>query len=94
MIGPVNNQFIIDKKTDCIIAEVGKDIIDKAIKDAAESETEVDKEAVQTDITEPVVFDMELAHILALGFTNVKSTKIVSDTLNFEEYEHNVEKEG
>lgn len=52
MIGPVNNQFIIDKKTDCIIAEVGKDIIDKAIKDAAESETEVDKEAVQTDITE------------------------------------------
>lgn len=43
-----------------------------------------------TDITEPVVFDMELAHILALGFTDVKSTKIVSDTLNIDEYENTV----
>lgn len=48
---------------------------------------------LQTDINEPVVFDMELAYILALGFTNVKSTKIVSDTLNLDEYEQNIEKE-
>ena len=33
---------------------------------------------------------MELAHILALGFTDVKSTKIVSDTLNIDEYENTV----
>lgn len=45
---------------------------------------------LQTDITEPVVFDMELAYILALGFNNVKSTKIVSDTLNLDEYEQNI----
>lgn len=45
---------------------------------------------LQTDITEPVVFDMELAYILALGFKNVKSTKIVSDTLNLDEYEQNI----
>ena len=45
---------------------------------------------LQTDITEPVVFDMELAYILALGFKDVKSTKIVSDTLNLDEYEQNI----
>ena len=46
---------------------------------------------LQTDINEPVVFDMELAYIMALGFTNVQAIKIVSDTLNLDEYEHNVE---
>lgn len=45
---------------------------------------------LQTDITEPVVFDMELAYILALGFENVTSIKIVSDTLNLDEYEQNI----
>lgn len=44
---------------------------------------------LQTDIKEPCVFDMELAYILALGFKNVKSIKIVSDNLNIEEYEEN-----
>lgn len=42
---------------------------------------------LSTDITEPVVFDMELAYILAMGFQNVKSIKIVSDNLNLKEYE-------
>ena len=42
---------------------------------------------LHTDIEEPVVFDMELAYILALGFTNVKSIKIVSDNLDIKEYE-------
>lgn len=40
-----------------------------------------------TDIKEPCVFDMELAYILALGFTNVTAEKIVSDNLSAEEYE-------
>ena len=42
---------------------------------------------LDTDIEEPVVFDMELAYILALGFTNVRSIKIVSDNLDIKEYE-------
>lgn len=50
-----------------------------------------------TSIEEPVVFDMELAYILALGFTKVRSVKQVSDTLNLDEYNSsakNLEKEG
>lgn len=42
---------------------------------------------LETKINEPCVFDMELAYILAMGFTNVKSIKIISDSLNLEEYE-------
>lgn len=38
-------------------------------------------------IEEKCVFDMELAYILALGFTNVTAEKIVSDNLSMEEYE-------
>ena len=38
-----------------------------------------------TDIKEPVVFDMELASICALGFKNIESYKVVSDTLNLNE---------
>lgn len=45
---------------------------------------------LSTDIVEPVVFDMELAYILALGFYDIKSIKIVSDTLNLDEYEKNI----
>lgn len=45
---------------------------------------------LNTDIKEPVVFDMELAYILALGFKNVKSIKIVSDNLSLKEYEENI----
>lgn len=44
----------------------------------------------QTDIKEPVVFDMELAYILALGFKNVESIKIVSDNLSLKEYEESI----
>lgn len=44
-----------------------------------------------TNIKEPVVFDMELAFILALGFENVESIKIVSDNLNMEEYNENIQ---
>ena len=42
---------------------------------------------LSTDIKESVVFDMELAYILALGFKNVKSIKIVSDNLSLKKYE-------
>lgn len=42
---------------------------------------------VSTKIKVPCVFDMELAYILALGFKNVKSTKIVSDNLSLKDYE-------
>lgn len=42
---------------------------------------------LKTEIQEPVVFDMELAFILAMGFRNVKSIKIVSDNLSLKQYE-------
>lgn len=45
---------------------------------------------LSTDIKEPCVFDMELAYILALGFKNVESIKIVSDNLSLKEYEKNI----
>lgn len=41
----------------------------------------------RTDIKTPCVFDMELAYILALGFTNVTAEKIVSDNLSKEEFD-------
>ena len=44
----------------------------------------------ETEITEPCVFDMELAFILAMGFTNVTAVKIVSDSLSTEEFEKNI----
>ena len=45
-----------------------------------------------TEITEPCVFDMELAVILALGFENVTSLKIVSDNLSTKEFEECLKK--
>ena len=47
---------------------------------------------LQTDIKEPALFDMELAYILALGFHNVKSIKIVSDNLSLKQYEEEIKK--
>lgn len=44
----------------------------------------------QTDITEPCVFDMELAYILGMGFKKVSSIKVISDNLNLEQYESTV----
>ncbi|MBQ8451674.1 MAG: hypothetical protein IJ538_02735 [Clostridia bacterium] len=44
----------------------------------------------KTNITEPCVFDMELAYICAM-FNNVKSIKVVSDNLNLHAYEQCVE---
>lgn len=48
---------------------------------------------LKTDIKEPCVFDMELAYILALGFKNVESIKIVSDNLSLKKYNETVKKE-
>ena len=42
---------------------------------------------LSSDIDEPCVFDMELAYIMALGFKNVVSEKIVSDCLNINQFE-------
>lgn len=42
---------------------------------------------LNTDIKEPVVFDMELYAILSMGFTNVTAIKIISDNLSLKEYE-------
>lgn len=39
---------------------------------------------------EPVVFDMELAYILALGFKRVESIKIISDNLSLKQYEEEI----
>lgn len=45
-----------------------------------------------TEIKDPAVFDMELAYILALGFLNVQSIKIISDNLSLEQYEEEIKK--
>lgn len=45
---------------------------------------------LETKIKNPVVFDMELAYILALGFKNVESIKIVSDNLSLKKYEETI----
>lgn len=42
---------------------------------------------LDTKIAEPCVFDMELAFILAMGFTDIRAVKTVSDTLDMEEFE-------
>lgn len=47
---------------------------------------------LNTEIKKPVVFDMELAYIMALGFKNVKSIKIVSDNLSLKQYEEEINK--
>ena len=36
------------------------------------------------------VFDMELAFIAALGFRKVESIKIISDSINYAEYEKSI----
>lgn len=41
---------------------------------------------LQTDIEEPVVFDMELYAICALGFKTIVGIKIVSDNLSLHDY--------
>lgn len=48
----------------------------------------------ETKIEEPCVFDMELAYILAMGFTNVSSIKVVSDNLSKDEFDGCLEKNG
>ena len=45
---------------------------------------------LETKITKPCVFDMELAYICALGFKNIKSIKIVSDNLSLRQYEEEI----
>lgn len=47
-----------------------------------------------TNIEEPCVFDMELAFILALGFTNVSAIKVVSDNLSVRQFEEAVNENG
>ena len=41
---------------------------------------------LSTSIIQPCVFDMELAFIMALGFRNVISEKIISDHLSIKEF--------
>lgn len=41
---------------------------------------------LETEIKESCVFDMELAFIMALGFKNVISEKVVSDNLSLKEF--------
>jgi hypothetical protein len=36
------------------------------------------------------VFDMELAFIAALGFLKVESIKVISDTIDYNEYERTI----
>lgn len=41
---------------------------------------------LKTDMEQPCVFDMELVFIMALGFENVISEKVVSDNLSVEKF--------
>lgn len=41
---------------------------------------------LETNITEPTLFDMELAYICAMGFKHVRAIKRVSDNLNLDQY--------
>lgn len=41
----------------------------------------------ESEISEPCVFDMELAYILAMGFSDVIAEKVVSDRLSTREFE-------
>lgn len=41
-----------------------------------------------TEVETPCVFDMELYAIMSMGFTNVSAIKVVSDSLNYKEYEN------
>jgi hypothetical protein len=43
---------------------------------------------------EHCVFDMELAFILGMGFTNVQAVKVVSDNCSMKEYEETIKKNG
>lgn len=45
------------------------------------------------DKTVDGVFEMELAFILGMGFTNVRAVKCVSDNCDFAEYEQTIQKE-
>lgn len=45
---------------------------------------------LETKIKEPIVFDMELAYICAIGFKNIESIKIVSDNLSLSQYEEEI----
>ena len=45
------------------------------------------------EIKEPVIFDMELAYIRALGFKKLESIKIVSDNLDLKQYEEEINTE-
>lgn len=43
----------------------------------------------ETRIKEPVIFDMELAFIVGMGFEYIRAVKKVSDNLSLKEYEEN-----
>lgn len=44
----------------------------------------------ENKVKEAAIFDMELAFIVAMGFENVTSIKVVSDNLNVKEYEETI----
>ena len=44
----------------------------------------------EADIPTDAVVDMELAYICALGFTNIKSIKVVSDHFDYDQYEKTI----
>lgn len=48
----------------------------------------------ETEITEPCVFDMELAYILAMGFTDVVAEKVVSDNLSIGQFHERIGRDG
>lgn len=45
---------------------------------------------VESGTDEPCVHDMELAYILAMGFTDVVAEKVVSDNLDADEFEESL----
>lgn len=47
----------------------------------------------ESESKEPRVYDMELVFIMALGFKDVRSIKVVSDNLSLKQYEENIKTE-
>lgn len=45
---------------------------------------------LETKINDPCVFDMELAYIMAMGFTDVIAKKVISDNLDIGKYNETI----
>lgn len=97
-----SNNINIDKEVMISTVESYHPLVDE-YQDLLEPKFILNKEGVpcytnndfvtETNMTRPCVFDMELVYILAMGFKNVKSIKIISDNLSLHEYDKTIKEE-